>query len=149
MGAEKDDIDKIETFIRRLNAGEFVFTSKATEVRYVYNRQETDTIVQLRLKYIPLSDCLNNALNDFRCEKQDTTRKRYLASKCQSWIQVAWLNGAIQEGQGLTKKLEECKAENTRMQRELEELSAKYIEKARLLEGFESKYGLNGKNRKN
>lgn len=147
MEKKFDYIEEVETFLRRLRDGVLVFTSKATELRYLNRPSPFDNLLQYGLKTMSLSDCLNNALNAYSRARQEM-EKKYMAKECHEWIQLAWLNGAIQEGQGLTKKLEECKAENIRMQQELADLSAKYLEKERLLEGFETKYGLDGKNKK-
>jgi uncharacterized coiled-coil DUF342 family protein len=66
--------------------------------------------------------------------------KRILAKNCRGWIQTMWLSGAIQEGQGVAKKLVECRAENTELQKKLTELSEKYLEAIKKVEMFEKKF---------
>lgn len=129
--------EETDTFLRRLRDGEFVFTSKATEVRYVYNRSESDGPLQLRMKYIPLSDCLNNAIYSYCHVLQDVERRKW-AKECHDWIQLAWLNGAIQESQGLTKKVEVLRSENAELRGKMEELSEKYLEAVAKIEKYEN-----------
>jgi predicted RNase H-like nuclease (RuvC/YqgF family) len=139
MSIETDYVEETDTFLRRLRDGEFVFTSKATEVTYPFRPSMYDNLIQLRLKTMPLSDCLNNALRDYNRGYPEEQKKK-LAKECHDWIQLVWLNGAIQESQGLTKKVETLMGENAQLQKKLEELSDKYLKAITKIEKYKNDF---------
>ena len=140
MSAKIDYLNETDTFIQRMLNGEFVFTSKATELKCVFDPQTTDTSMERIQKTRLLADCLQMAINSYEANKHSEQIKLYYAELCYDYIKTAWLTGSVQESQGLTKKVEECKTENIQLRKKIEELSAKYLEASKKIEMFESKF---------
>jgi hypothetical protein len=122
---------EVEKFIQRLNDGMFIVTPKATELKYVFYPLATDYSFDRLKKTMTLGDCLTNSLNLFELSKSDKSLRLQYAILSYSYIRRAWLTGSIQESSGLTKKLEECKAKNTQLEKDLQILSVKYNELAK------------------
>lgn len=139
MSERDDDMEEIELFIERMKNGGFIFTAKATELRYVYGHLPDDTPLKMAMKTKPLAVCLDYDLDKFQKSPDKATKKRY-AKECKMWIQTMWVTGSIQESQGLVKKLEECEAENLKLEQDLTDLSTKYQEVSKKLDMFSKKF---------
>lgn len=140
MSARVDYVKETDTFIQRLLNGEFVFTAKATELKYAFDPQTTDTPMERLQKTRVLADCLNMAINWYEANKHFEQIKLYYAKLCYDYVKIAWLTGSVQESEGLTKKIEECRTENIQLRKKMEELSVKYLEASKKIEMFESKF---------
>jgi hypothetical protein len=123
MVSEDEAIEEVEKFIRRLNDGEFIISTKTTELFYATRDESPYEQYKHRRT---LSDTLADVINTYVLN-EDNLKKSQLAKNCRAWIEKAWTAGVIQEGQGLVKKLDECREEKNQMEKELSMLSQKYL----------------------
>ena len=140
MSTEIDYVKETDNFIRRFLDGEYIFTAKATELKYVYNPQPLDSLRDRVNKTMTLADCLNVTIDSYERYKTGGDWKIHYAKLCYEYIKTAWLTGSVQESSGLAKKVDECKTENIQLRKELAELSEKYLEALDKLEMFEKKF---------
>jgi len=120
-----DFINEVEKFIRRRDNGEFIVTPIAREAKYLYIKPSSDSPIERLKNTMPLSDCLANSLKTY-IFNTDENAKLDLAITCYNWINTAWSCGALQEGQGLASKLDECREEKGQIEKELIILSSQY-----------------------
>lgn len=121
-----DDIAEVNKFLERMKEGDFTFTAKATELKYIYGYQPYDTSFEKARKTKPLAVCLDVDLAKFK-EAKNLATKKLLAKNCLSWIQTMWLSGAITESTQLPRKVEALRESNEQLQKDLAQLSEKYL----------------------
>ena len=129
-----DFIAEVDKFIKKRNNGEFAVTPIASQLYYEFRKVPyKDPVLESMMKAIRgaetdrilLGDCLAISIKEYELNT-NKPQKRRLAKKCYNWINTAWSIGAMQEGQGLGRQLDECREEKEATQKELETLSADY-----------------------
>ena len=141
MDSEDEAIREVEKFIRRLNDGEFIISTKATELYYA---TRDGSSFEQHVHRTTLSDILAETINAYILKKGNSSKLR-LAKNCRAWIQKAWTAGVIQEGQGLAKKLDECREEKNQMEKEFQALSRNYLVLQEEFRLFKKTVGLKSK----
>ena len=120
---QNDVIEKVETFIQRLNDMDLVYTDRASEVKF----GEKSIADGLALAITTYEEFKNSAT---------PTVKHDFASTCLLWIERAWAWKAIEEGEGLARKLRECQAENTKLRTDNETLASELLQVKQRLDGL-------------
>lgn len=134
MDSDDDILKDVDKFIQRLNDGIFIVSPKATDLWYDVEGQDISN----------LSDILSKVINEYRLN-EDSQKKPHLARNCIIWIQKALTTGVIHEGEGLAKKLDECREEKNQMKKELNSLSMNYLTLQGEYETFKKRVGLKNK----
>ena len=129
-------IEKVETFIQRLQDLEYKITSEARQIRYKFKQ----TAYPIPHDPRTLSDCLANAISEYQKRSDNEEERLNYARICYIWINRAFTLGVVQEGEGLVKKYEECREKNTMLENDLEHLSELYVELKRKYEPFEKNF---------
>ena len=111
--------DLVETFIRRMQNGEFVYDSnKALTITYSFQDGSTKTFV----------DGCTEALTLYQLKKDmkaDTMRE---AAKAYAWVNRGFMLEIIKDGPALLKKLEQSEQEKQVLRSEIDGLSRKVVE---------------------
>lgn len=115
--SEKDQkiIDEVSDFIKKTRRFDLIVNSEKANNIFPENTDDT------------LGHFLAGTLHYFRAIKNTNDLPR-MARLTKRWIDYAFDNGVIEEGQGITGKLEDCKKELTVKENELAEISPKFEE---------------------
>ena len=120
-------IERVETFIQRLNDLDYVIVPEATKILY-------SSALPFSKERRPLSDCLANAISEYQMNKDNEKDRFDFAHACSVWINRGFTCGVIQEGQGLARKLKECQEKNVQLEKDIEKLSEEYVNLKKLHE---------------
>jgi len=111
-------IEKVDTFIQRLNDLDYIISPEAGKLFYGAPSISTETK--------SLADYLANAINEYELNR-DSKDSEFKARICHLWISRAFAQGVVQEGKGLAGKLKESREKNAQLERDLERLSVEYL----------------------
>lgn len=113
-------VERVETFIQRLNDLDYIISPEAGELLYGdrLNPKERGK---------SLADYLANSINEYE-QKRDSKESEFKAIVCNLWINRAFAQGIVKEGQGLARKLKECRERNIQLESDLEKLSMEYLQ---------------------
>jgi len=109
--------EKVDTFIQRLHDLYYVIDPKAAEIIYSSEGKPSHS----------LTDKLALTLEEYEENKDNENVGLIRAHIALLWINRAFLNGVVHEGQGLARKLDECQEKNIQLEGELEKLSVEYL----------------------
>jgi len=89
-----------------------------------------------------------NSLSIYEYEKNKEYKQTRLgyARICLLWINRAYAQGVVNEGQGLAGKLKECREKQAKLENELETISRQYLSLKTEYEAFASRLKLTDEN---
>jgi hypothetical protein len=114
----KNKIEKVEQFIRRIHSIEITIDDKARQISYMIGNPP---------KTVSLSDILASKMEMYEKYRNEKLGE-LAASMCIEWIDKAYYNGVIKEGEALGQKLANCLGEKAEFQKAVEELSERNLE---------------------
>ncbi len=123
-------IERVETFIRRIHDLEYVFTPEAREMYFTNIKGEKDR---------SLADWLSRRIFSYEQNREDKAQQLFYAKLCLLWINRAFACGVVQEGEGLARKLKECREKNVQLERHNKVLSEEYLNLKLKYEDFTSR----------
>lgn len=133
-----DLIEKVETFIQRINDMEFIITKEASKL--IYSNPSGPKEEK------SLADSLANGIYLYEQNRNHDEKKLASARLCNVWINRAFTQGVVQEGQGLAKQLKECREENAQLERDNKVLSENYLNLKMMYEAFASQLDVYNEN---
>ncbi len=116
---QKDAVESVDTFIRRLRDLDLVIDPQAQYLAYYHKKTRQPTGY--------FSDLLANAITKYEANRNPQI-KGTLAEICLIWINRAFSCGLIKEGEGLITKLRECQEKNAHLERENKLIATAYKE---------------------
>ncbi len=111
-------IEKVDSFIQRLHDMDCIISSEARQIFYILPKEPEGK---------SLADFLANAIHDYEKYSEDKELKFSRATICLLWINRAFTHGIVKDGEGLIRKLKECREKNIQLEKDLERLSEDYL----------------------
>lgn len=104
------------------------FIEKTRRFELVVDTQKANSIISAAVgSHGTLGGALAKALAHFRTTN-NLMELGKVAQSTKKWIEYAWDQGVISEGNGLTGKLEDCRKELTAKENELADISPQFLE---------------------
>lgn len=124
-------IEKVETFIQRLHDLDYIITPEAATIIY---SSKSDMFERGTL-----SSYLSRRITEYEENKDEGSTKQSYARICHLWMIRAFSCGVVQEGNGLARKLKECREKNVQLERHNKVLSEEYLNLKMIYEDFTSR----------
>ena len=121
-------IEKVEIFIRRLHDMDYIIDSESHKIWYSAPSKPTERKT--------LADYLANRISQYEGNKDNEQIRFAYARTCLLWINRAFACGVIKKGEGLARKLMECREKNIQLEKDVETLSVQYLQLQREHEEF-------------
>jgi len=113
-------IDKVETFIQRLQDMEYIIAPEAAQL-WFWAPPSVPKVPLIYKEKKTLSDYLAGMISLYEENRDNEKKKLDYAQMCLSWINRAFACGVIREGKGLISKNKKLVRDNKRLREHLDE----------------------------
>jgi len=117
-------IERVETFIQRLDNMDYILNIEAHQIWYT----KQSVFPSMSAERKTLSDYLANAISAYQENRDNEEKRLTYAETCLLWVNRAFTCGVIKEGKGLISKNKELDSKSKKLERGIKRLQERLDE---------------------